>query len=136
MVLDNELIGMVQRIARGIEVNDITLAVDLINDLDWSESYMDQMHTAENFKSELHLSDLFEHTVRDAWKDAGSQTVLDRCAAKVDEIIANHEPNNLSKKLEDDMQRFIDEVSARSVEEFYKYEGMSAETPAYVPDQG
>ena len=136
MVLDNELMGMVQRVARGIEVNDVTLAVDLICDLDWSESYMDNMHTAEHFKQELHLSDLFEHTVRDAWQAAGSKTVIDRCAEKVEEILAKHEPNNLSKKLEDSMQKFIDDVAGRPVEEFYKYEGMSAETPSYMLEQG
>lgn len=135
MVLDNELAGMVQRIGRGITVDDTRMAVDEIINLDWSDSYIDKMHTVEHFKSELYLSDLFDHTVRDAWISAGSKTVLDRCAAKVDEIIANHEPNNLGKKLEDAMQRFIDEVAARSIEEFYKYEGMSAELPSYVPEQ-
>jgi trimethylamine--corrinoid protein Co-methyltransferase len=135
MVLDNELAGMVQRVGRGIDVNDETLAVDLIADLDWSEAYIDKMHTAEHFRSELHLSDLFDHTVREAWVGAGSKTVLDRCAEKVEEILANHEPNKLSRKLEDDMQRFIDEVAARPIEEFYKYEGLSAELPSYVSDQ-
>jgi len=136
MVLDNELAGMVKRIGRGIEVNDDTLAVDLINDLDWSDSYIDKMHTVEHFRSELHLSDLFEHTVRDAWVSAGSKTVLDRCAETVEQIIANHEPNKLSRKLESEMQKFIDDVAARPIEEFYKYEGLSAEMPSYVPDQG
>ena len=42
-----------------------------------------------------------------------SKEILDRCAEKVEEILANHEPNKLSRKLEDDMQRFIDEVAAR-----------------------
>ncbi len=134
MVLDNELIGMVKRVARGIEVNDVTLAIDEIVGLDWSESYMDKMHTAEHFKEELHLSNLFDHTVRDAWVGAGSKTVIDRCAERVEEIIAKHEPNKLSKKLENSMQKFIDDVAARPIEDFYKYEGMSAETPSYVPD--
>ena len=136
MVLDNELIGMVQRVARGVDVSDTKMAVDEIINLDWSDSYIDKMHTAEHFKEELHLSDLFDHTVRDAWMTAGSKTVLDKCAEKVDQLVASHEPNKLSKKLEADMQKFIDDVAARPIEEFYKYEGMSAEMPSYVPDQG
>lgn len=136
MVLDNELISMAKRVARGIEVGDTQLAVDEILNLDWSDSYMDKMHTAENFKKELHLSDLFDHTVRDAWETAGSQTVIDRCAEKVDALIAAHEPNKLSRKLEDTMQKFIDDVADRSVEEFYKYEGDEAEMPSYMPEQG
>ena len=134
MVLDNELAGMLKRVARGIEVNDDTLALDLICNLGWNENYMDQMHTAEHFRSELFLSKLIDHTVRDAWESAGSKTILDRCAEQVERIVADHKPNRLSPKLEDDMQRFIDEVAARSIEEFYKYEGMSAELPSYVPD--
>jgi len=136
MVLDNELAGMVQRIARGVEVNDVNMAVDEIINLKWSDSYMDKMHTAEHFKSELHLSDLFDHTVRDAWVTAGSKTVLDRCAEKVEKIIASHQPNKLSGKLEADMQECIDEVAARPIEECYKYEGDSAEMPSYVPNLG
>jgi trimethylamine--corrinoid protein Co-methyltransferase len=134
MVLDNELAGMLKRVARGIEVNDDTLALDLICNLGWNENYMDQMHTAERFRSELFLSKLIDHDVRDAWESAGSKTILDRCAEQVESIVTDHEPNKLSSKLEDDMQRFIDEVAARSIEEFYKYEGMSAELPSYVPD--
>ena len=96
---------------------------------------MDQMHTAEQFRSELFLSNLIEHEVRDAWESKGSKTILDRCAEKVEELVANHKPNKVSRKLEDDMQRYIDDVAARSIEEFYKYEGMSAEMPSYVPER-
>jgi trimethylamine--corrinoid protein Co-methyltransferase len=136
MVLDNELAGMLKRVGRGIDVNEKTLAIDVINDLAWSESYIDKMHTAENFRSEIFLSNLLDHQVRDAWATGGSKSILDRCADKVDEIVANHKPNKLSRALEDDMQRFIDEVAARPIEEFYKYEGMGAEAPSYMPDQG
>jgi len=34
------------------------------------------------------------------------------------------------------MQKFIDDVAARPLEEFYKYEDASAELPSYVPGQG
>ncbi|MBI5115231.1 trimethylamine methyltransferase family protein [Candidatus Poribacteria bacterium] len=135
MVLDNEIAGMLKRIARGIEVNDTTLAVDLIKNLDWSENYMNQMHTAQHFRSELYLSDLIDHNPRDAWESAGSKGVLDRCADKVEKIIANHKANKLSGELESKMQKFIDEVAARPLEEFYKYEGMEApeSPPAGLP---
>jgi trimethylamine--corrinoid protein Co-methyltransferase len=132
MVLDNELAGMLKRVARGIEVNPETLAVDLICNLGWNENYMDQMHTAQHFRSEIYLSNLVDHSSRDAWQAAGSKSILDSCSEKVDQIVANHKPNRLSSKLEVDMQKFIDEVAARPIEEFYKYEGL-AEAPANLP---
>lgn len=132
MVLDNELIGMLKRVGRGIEVTDETLAIDLITDLDWTDNYLGQMHTAEHFRSELYLTDLIDRDGRDAWIRAGSKTVLDRCAEKVESIIANHKPNELSSKLEADMQRFIDTVAARPLEEFMKYEDMT-EPPSELP---
>ncbi len=132
MVLDNELAAMLKRVARGIDVNEATLAIDMINRLDWTETYMDQMHTAEHFRSELYISDLIDRHNRNAWLNAGSKSVLDRCAEKVENIIANHKPNQLSRKLEDEMQKFIDSVAARPLEEFYKYEGMEA-PPSELP---
>ncbi|MBI4832507.1 MAG: trimethylamine methyltransferase family protein [Candidatus Lindowbacteria bacterium] len=111
MVLDNELAGMLKRLERGIEVNDATLAVDLISNLGWSENYMDQMHTAEHFRSELFLSKLIDHDVRDAWASAGSKTMIDRCADQVGKILASHQSNKLSPDLEAKMQKFIDEVA-------------------------
>ncbi|RJP23744.1 MAG: hypothetical protein C4520_05695 [Candidatus Abyssobacteria bacterium SURF_5] len=132
MVLDNELAGMLARVGRGIEVNPDTLAIDLICNLGWSENYMDQMHTAENFRSEIFLSDLVDHTSRDAWQTAGSKTVLDNCAQKVEQLVDRHKSNKLKPALEADMQRFIDEVAARPIEEFYKYEGL-AEAPTNLP---
>jgi len=132
MVLDNELAGMLKRMGRGIEVNPDTLAVDLICNLGWGDNYMDQMHTAGHFRSEIFLSNLIDHTGRDAWQTAGSKSLLDRCAEKVDENVAKHKPNRLKAGLEAEMQRFIDQVAARPIEEFYKYEGLS-EAPTNLP---
>jgi trimethylamine--corrinoid protein Co-methyltransferase len=132
MVLDNELIGMLKRVRRGIDVNPATLAIDEICNLGWNENYMDQMHTAEHFRSEIFLSDLVDHTNRESWQAAGSKTVIDRCAEKVEQIIATHKPNEIDSSLEAAMQKFIDEVAARPIEEFYKYEGL-AEAPPTLP---
>lgn len=132
MVLDNELASMLKRVGQGIKVNPETLAVDLISNLGWDQNYMDQMHTAEHFRSELHLSNLIDHSGRDAWQAAGSKSLMDVCTEKVEEIVAKHKPNRLKAGLEAEMQRFIDQVAARPIEEFYKYEGL-AEAPTNLP---
>lgn len=52
LVMTNELLGMVKRFKRGIEVNEETLAVDLIDKVEVGGHYIQEKHTLDYFCSE------------------------------------------------------------------------------------
>ena len=60
LVIDNELVGYVRRAIRSpLEVNDETLAVDLIAATGPGGQFLDSEHTARHFREEVFLSKLF-----------------------------------------------------------------------------
>ena len=69
LVIDNEIARYVRRCVRGIEVDDETLALDLIEETGINGNTINSMHTAEHFKDELLLSPFFDVRV---WGSADS----------------------------------------------------------------
>ena len=70
LVIDNEVFRAVRRTLRPIEVNDDTLALNVIRELGIGGNYLSETHTAKHFRDELFLSDLFETT---AWETSHTQ---------------------------------------------------------------
>ncbi len=54
LVMDNEILGMCQRVLRGIEVNDDTLAADLMIERGPGAHYLDADHTIEHMRNEFY----------------------------------------------------------------------------------
>ncbi|MDP6682895.1 MAG: trimethylamine methyltransferase family protein [Desulfobacterales bacterium] len=52
LVMTNEFLGMVKRFKQGIEVNDETMAVDLIDKVGIGGHYIQEQHTLDYFISE------------------------------------------------------------------------------------
>ncbi|MFH1024908.1 MAG: trimethylamine methyltransferase family protein, partial [Planctomycetota bacterium] len=60
IVLCDEIIGLVNRVVRGVEVNERTLALDVIHAVGPRGTFLDQEHTVEQFKREIWQPGLFE----------------------------------------------------------------------------
>ncbi len=87
MVVDDEIIGMVKRVLRGIEVSAETLAVDLIKKMGFSGNYLFDGHTRKHVR-ELWQAKLGETGSYDAWKNAGARSTTEKAQEKVREILA------------------------------------------------
>jgi trimethylamine--corrinoid protein Co-methyltransferase len=94
MVIDNEAIGSILRAVRGIEVNDETLSLDVIN-----SSAIDPGHflgndqTLKYMETEYIYPDLMDRTPVGSWEKEGSKDALERSREKVAEIMSSHYPN-------------------------------------------
>ncbi len=66
LVIDNEILGMCQRVLRGIEVNDETLATDLMIEKGPGSDYVTEGHTVRHMRSEFFMPDLANRDRRDA----------------------------------------------------------------------
>lgn len=53
LVMDNEILGMCQRVLRGIEVNDDTLATDLIIEKGPGQDFLAERHTVHHMRQEF-----------------------------------------------------------------------------------
>lgn len=91
MVIDNDMIGNVQRLLRGIEVNDETLSYDVISDVvSRSGHYLDHPQTLSLMQTEFHYPDLADRCTPGAWEENGSPTIYQQAHERVRETLTNH----------------------------------------------
>lgn len=104
-VIDNEILDAAFLMARGIEVSDETLAVDVIREVGPGGSFMGHAHTAERFRK---LSWFPELTVRDryeVWQQTGGKDMLERAREKARKILAEHHPSYIDDKTKAELDK-------------------------------
>lgn len=122
LMLDDELCGAALRMARGIDVNPETIALDLIKDTGYDGNYLAADHTVEHFKKELFIPSLYSRESDQDWEDGGRQLALDHARQKVKEVLENHQPRQLDPAVLKAMDEFRHMVAERDLADFYNYE--------------
>ena len=88
----DEAIGYARRITRGIEVDEDTLAVDVIHHVGPNGHYLREGHTRRHFKTEFWYPNLHDRHNFEEWDASGRLTLKDRTVARVQDILATHQP--------------------------------------------
>ena len=109
MVICDELIHYVKRFMQGLEVSEETLALDVIDEIGPHGDFLGTKHTKRHYREDWYPS-LFDRNSFESWAAAGSKTLRQRASERVEEILAEHEPEPLPP----DVQRRIDEVVSRA----------------------
>lgn len=99
-VVDNEIVGMLKRVLRGINVSEKTLAVDTICSAGLHGHYVSDSHTTEHMRSELYYPVVGDRRNYEEWASAGSRGAKDRAKKIAVEILENHRPEGLSPRAE------------------------------------
>ena len=113
LVMCDEIIGYVKRLVRGVQVDDITLALDAIKRVGPMGEFVTDPHTYENFKKELWFPKLMDRHPCQRWLADGSLTMGDKAMIRVRELIENHEPETLDPKAAKKIQQIITAASSR-----------------------
>ena len=122
LVMDDELAGMALRVKRGIEVNETTMAMDVIRKVGFSSNYITEKHTMQNFRKEHFLPRFMVRQPHESWVTEGSKSALENAREKAREILANHQPRQLDPAIEEELEAYRKMVAERPMEELYKYE--------------
>ncbi len=95
-VIDNELLGMAMRAVRGIEVNDDTLALEVIDRVGPGGHYLMDEHTMRYMRTEHYYpSAVFDRQGREMWEKAGATDAWTRAKEVARRILAEHRPEPL-----------------------------------------
>jgi trimethylamine---corrinoid protein Co-methyltransferase len=122
LVLDDEVCGSAMRMKRGIQVNETSLAMEVIRKVGFSGNYITEKHTMQNYREEHFLPQLMVREPYEAWEKAGAKSALDNARQKALQMLANHKPVELDPAIEAEMAAYRKRVSERPLEDFYKYE--------------
>jgi trimethylamine--corrinoid protein Co-methyltransferase len=106
LVIDNEIAGYIKRMLRGFEVNEETIAFDVIKEVGIGGNYLTHRHTARNFRKEFWMSDLMERLSWEAWSQQEIRGLEAKARERAKKVIAEHYPEPLSRE----QVRAIDEI--------------------------
>jgi trimethylamine--corrinoid protein Co-methyltransferase len=109
----DEAIGYSRRITRGIEVNDDTLAVDVIHDVGPNGHYLREAHTRRYYRSEFWYPKLCDRRNYEEWEMMGKQSFKDRTVARVQDILASHQPSAIKPETEQVIKEVLEEAEKR-----------------------
>jgi len=77
-IIDDEILGAVRRILKGIEVNEDTLAVSCIEKVGPGGNFVTEEHTVEYMMKEFFYPDLSVRTHFDRWNSDGRPSLFDQ----------------------------------------------------------
>jgi trimethylamine--corrinoid protein Co-methyltransferase len=113
LVIDDEMIGYVRRLMRGMEICPETLGFEVIRRVGAGGNFLTDEHTLRHVREEFWMPALLDRQAYALWVARGGKTMLDRAAERLDQIEAAHQPD----WMDEDMQREIDRIVAAAEHE-------------------
>jgi trimethylamine--corrinoid protein Co-methyltransferase len=107
LVVSNDVIGLVRRICQGVEVNEETLALDLIDEIGPGGEYLTSDHTLRHFKENWY-PELISRVPYDRWEKQDKRDLGTRARERAKYILENHTPQPLEKKLKDELRKIVE----------------------------
>jgi trimethylamine--corrinoid protein Co-methyltransferase len=113
LVICDEIISWIDHFMAGIEINDETLALDLIDEMGPDGQYLDSEHTFAHFRERWYPR-VFERDNYDNWLAQGGKSLAERASERVSEILAEHKPDPLPEDILDKVKAVVMRAEQRS----------------------
>ena len=101
-VIDNDMLGAINRTVRGIEVNENTLAFNSIKQvcIEGPGHYLGHEQTLSRMQSDYLYPELGDRENINNWIDQGSLNIEERATKRIREILDSHFPSHISPEIE------------------------------------
>jgi trimethylamine--corrinoid protein Co-methyltransferase len=100
-VIDDDINGAVMRAVRGIEVNDETLSLDLIDEVCRGEGhFLGTQQSLAFMNSEYYYPHTGDRQSRDNWSEDGGLDMRERARLKAREILRSHKPEPIPAEVD------------------------------------
>jgi trimethylamine--corrinoid protein Co-methyltransferase len=101
MVIDNDMLGNVARILRGIEVTEETLSFEVIQDVVRGPGhYLGHAQTLARMESEFLYPQISDRQPQGEWEEAGSPGIMETARARVRDILSAHYPDHIDPAID------------------------------------
>jgi len=119
-ILDDGIAGMIGRFIEGIEVNDETLALELIEEVGPIPGfYLNKEHTRKWWKKEQFIPKAADRLTYPEWMKTGEKDCLDYARERMEEILSTHKVLPLTASQEEDIERILEEAR-----KYYREKGL------------
>ena len=120
-IIDDDIAGMLGRFLEGIEVNDETLAVELIDEVGPIPGhFLNTSHTRRWWKHEHYIPRVADRLTYPEWERTGKKDIIELARERYNEIIESHQVDlPLTESQEEDIERILSEAR-----EYYRKKGL------------
>jgi len=113
---DHEVLSFVNHYQLGMEVNEETLAVDLIKKMGPKGSYITEMHTLKHMRKN-YIPELSNRMAWDNWQKAGATSMAQRANEKARSLLEKEHPEYVDEKLKAELLDYVKHTETRSASE-------------------
>jgi len=115
MIIDNEILGNILRVMRGIEVNEATLAYDVIKSVGPGGHFLSEDHTVEYVRKEFFIPKISDRQTRIKWQDEGLLTAEDRARKIVNKVLTKHIPMPVDPEVKTKLRKKYPEIKGEEL---------------------
>jgi trimethylamine--corrinoid protein Co-methyltransferase len=104
LVLDNEICGMTQRMARGIEPKEDFPSIPLFQELLKEKHLLISKHTRKYIREEHHFSGkIINRANLSRWEEEGSLSLTDRANQEIERLLNDYQPSRLPEDIKKEL---------------------------------
>ena len=110
LILDNDICGIVYRIAKGFEINNETLAIDVIKKVGPGGHFLTQKHTIKWYKIEHYLTQVIDRISRGKEKEF---SLVKKCRELIESSLKNPIIHELSEDIRRSLDNYVQDLCKR-----------------------
>jgi trimethylamine--corrinoid protein Co-methyltransferase len=101
-VIDNDMLGAIQRTVRGIEVTDETLSFEVIRDTVRGEGhFLGSPQTLSRMETDYFYPKVGDRNSPSVWEEGGAKDIRERARARVKEVLCSHYPSHIDPAVDE-----------------------------------
>ena len=112
LAICDQMVNWIKAFFSPVEVNDETLALDVVTQVGPGGQYLKHKHTRQHFRQHWY-PDLFERGNYADWAQKGGQTLAERAAVRVQKLLDEHQPESLSHSVKARLHEIVIRAEAR-----------------------
>ena len=116
-VLDADQLGMMEVLAKGLDLSDNGQALDAIREVNPGEHFLGTAHTLANFETAFYRSTTADNGSFEQWEEEGSLTAAQRANAAWKAQLASYEPPPLDDAIDEELRDHIGRRKAEMPDE-------------------
>ena len=109
VVILDEVIDQIRRLARGISVDDDMLALDAIREAGFEGDFLTHPHTLKHLRQTQWRPRLISRMGYEDWQSAGGTSLRERSQKKLQDILRDHQPVTIPAKQIGEIQKIVDQ---------------------------
>ena len=117
-VMDADQLGVLQKLAAGVEWDENAQAMDAIAEVGPGGHYLGCTHTQENYKSAFWRSDLLDYKPFETWEEEGARDTATLASVRVRQLLDNYRQPSLDPAIAEALETYMEEKKASMPDAF------------------